>query len=88
MTSGGNRSWKDVAYSSRRDLFGYPEKEDNETIAEAFRKTAAGSRWIWPRTEANADAQFKGGRGLLPFLCIAKTSGRIHSHKNFPQVQG
>ena len=34
----GDRSWKDVAYSTRRDLFGYPEKENNETIAGAFRK--------------------------------------------------
>lgn len=32
----GDQSWKEVAYS--KDLFGYPEKEDNETIAEAFRQ--------------------------------------------------
>lgn len=34
----GDRSWKEVAYSTTSDLFGYPEKEDNETIAEAFRR--------------------------------------------------
>lgn len=34
----GDQSWKGVAYSTTRNLFGYPEKEDNETIVEAFRK--------------------------------------------------
>lgn len=34
----GDHSWKDVAYSTTRDLFGHPEKEDNEVIAEAFRE--------------------------------------------------
>lgn len=34
----GDRSWKEVAYSTTKDLFSYPEKEDNEAIAEAFRK--------------------------------------------------
>lgn len=34
----GDQSWKGVAYSTTKDLFRYPEKEDNETIAEAFRE--------------------------------------------------
>lgn len=34
----GNQSWKRVAYSTTKDLFRHPEKEDNETIAEAFRE--------------------------------------------------
>lgn len=34
----GDRSWRDVVYSCGGNLFGYPEKEDNETIAEGFRK--------------------------------------------------
>jgi three-Cys-motif partner protein len=34
----GDPSWKEVAYSTTKDLFSYPEKEDNETIAETFRK--------------------------------------------------
>lgn len=33
----GDESWRQVAYSSD-NLFGLPEKEDNETIAEAFRQ--------------------------------------------------
>ena len=34
----GDDSWKRVAYSTDRNLFGLPEKEPNETIAEAFRE--------------------------------------------------
>ena len=34
----GDESWHQVAYSTDHNLFGLPEKEDNETIAEAFRQ--------------------------------------------------
>jgi three-Cys-motif partner protein len=34
----GDESWKQVAYSTTGNLFGEPEKESNETIAEAFRQ--------------------------------------------------
>jgi len=34
----GDGSWKEIAYSTNGNLFGYPEKEDNETIAEGFRE--------------------------------------------------
>ncbi len=34
----GDESWKEIAYNTQNNLFAYPEKEDNETIAEAFRK--------------------------------------------------
>ncbi len=34
----GDESWRQIAYTTGKDLFGYPEKEDNETIAEAFRQ--------------------------------------------------
>lgn len=34
----GDESWRQIAYSTDRNLFGYPEKEDNETVAEGFRK--------------------------------------------------
>jgi len=30
--------WKDVAYTTERSLFGEPEKESNDAIAEAFRQ--------------------------------------------------
>ncbi len=34
----GDQSWKKVAYTTSRDLFSHPEKEDNKVIAEAFRE--------------------------------------------------
>jgi three-Cys-motif partner protein len=34
----GDDSWRNIAYSTNKNLFGYPEKEDNETIAEGFRQ--------------------------------------------------
>lgn len=34
----GDGSWQDVAYTTKKDLFGHLEKEDNETVAEAFRR--------------------------------------------------
>jgi three-Cys-motif partner protein len=33
----GDESWRDIAYSSEQSLFGFEEKQDIETIAEAFR---------------------------------------------------
>lgn len=32
----GDGSWRDIAYQTTRNLFGYPEKEPNEVVAEAF----------------------------------------------------
>jgi three-Cys-motif partner protein len=34
----GDESWRSIAYDTRRNLFGFPEKEPNEVIAEAFRR--------------------------------------------------
>jgi three-Cys-motif partner protein len=34
----GDDSWKNVAYRTTDNLFGFPEKQTNEVIAEAFRK--------------------------------------------------
>jgi three-Cys-motif partner protein len=34
----GDESWRDVAYTTTRDLFGHPEKEDNAVVAEGFRQ--------------------------------------------------
>lgn len=34
----GDDSWRSVAYDTSRNLFGWEEKTDNETVAEAFRK--------------------------------------------------
>jgi three-Cys-motif partner protein len=45
----GDDSWRNIAYSTKRNLFGYPEKEDNETVAEGFRqrlKKVAGFSYV------------------------------------------
>lgn len=34
----GDASWRDIAYQTTGNLFGYPEKEPNEVVAEAFRQ--------------------------------------------------
>jgi three-Cys-motif partner protein len=34
----GDEAWRKIAYSSERNLFGLPEKEPNETVADAYRK--------------------------------------------------
>lgn len=34
----GDESWRDIAYTTEKDLFEKLEKEDNETIARAFKK--------------------------------------------------
>ena len=34
----GDESWRDCAYQTTRNFFGFPEKESNEVIAECFRK--------------------------------------------------
>jgi len=45
----GNESWRDAAYSTSGNLFAIPEKESNETVAEAFRNrlvTVAGFKRV------------------------------------------
>jgi len=45
----GDDGWKSAAYSTAGNLFGYQEKTDNETIAEAFRErllTVAGFKHV------------------------------------------
>jgi len=34
----GDASWRDIAYQTTGNLFGFPEKEPNEVVAEAFRQ--------------------------------------------------
>jgi three-Cys-motif partner protein len=33
----GNESWRNIAYTTKKNLFGYLEKEEGRIIAEAFR---------------------------------------------------
>jgi three-Cys-motif partner protein len=45
----GDESWRQVAYTTKRDLFGHLEKEENEVVAEGFRQrllTAAGFKHV------------------------------------------
>jgi three-Cys-motif partner protein len=37
----GDESWRQAAYSTAGNLFGEPEKESNDTVAEAFRERLA-----------------------------------------------
>ncbi|MDD5422667.1 MAG: three-Cys-motif partner protein TcmP, partial [Candidatus Omnitrophica bacterium] len=34
----GDDSWRKIAYTTKKNLFGYEEKEPNDIIAESFRK--------------------------------------------------
>lgn len=34
----GDEKWRQVAYTTKKDLFGHPEKEENEAVAEGFRQ--------------------------------------------------
>ena len=34
----GDETWRQIAYTTKKDLFGYPEKEANEAVAEGFRQ--------------------------------------------------
>jgi three-Cys-motif partner protein len=45
----GDDLWREVAYTTEGNLFGWEEKTDNETVAEAFRerlRTAAGFAYV------------------------------------------
>ncbi len=45
----GDESWRDVAWDTKRDLFGHPEKVENEVIAAAFQERlqkAAGFKYV------------------------------------------
>jgi three-Cys-motif partner protein len=45
----GDDSWKEAAYRTDENLFGFPEKADNEVIAEAFRarlRDVAGFQYV------------------------------------------
>jgi three-Cys-motif partner protein len=45
----GDESWRNIAYETKNDLFGFATKTDNETIAEAFRQrlqTVAGFKHV------------------------------------------
>lgn len=45
----GDDSWRKIAYTTDGNLFGFEEKADNETIADAFRqrlKKVAGFKYV------------------------------------------
>ena len=45
----GDQSWEEAAYDTEYDLFGFPEKTDNDSIVAAFQKrlkTVAGFKYV------------------------------------------
>jgi three-Cys-motif partner protein len=45
----GDDSWRQIAYTTKRDLFGHLDKEENEVVAEGFQQrllTAAGFKHV------------------------------------------
>ncbi len=65
----GDESWREVAYSSEGELFGYVHKQPNEVVAEAFRKRlqqVAGFKFVpEPRPMGNSS------RAIVYYLYFA-----------------
>ena len=74
----GDETWRDAAYSSDGDLFGFEHRTDNETIAEAFYtrlKNVAGFDFV-PRPLPMRNSQ----NAIVYYLFFASpnsTGGRI-----------
>src|SRR5438128_5327186 len=53
----GDESWREIAYTTKLNLFGYPEKEENAVVAEGFRqrllKVAGFKHVVQPLTMRN-----------------------------------
>jgi hypothetical protein len=66
----GDRSWRDAAYSTTGNLFGWPEKQRNEVIAEAFRdrlkKVAGFERVPDPVPMRNSKGAILGRNSVCP----------------------
>jgi three-Cys-motif partner protein len=72
----GDGSWRDVAYTTDGNLFGWPEKTDNETIAEAFRQrlgTVAGFQHV-PDPLPMRNAR----HAIVYYLFFASQKGTAH----------
>jgi three-Cys-motif partner protein len=61
----GDESWKSIAYDTTTDMFGYPIKQPNEAIVDAFRarlKKVAGFKFVPPpmpmRNSVNAELYY------------------------------
>jgi three-Cys-motif partner protein len=77
----GDESWREIAYDTQSDFFGHPTKNDNETIAEAFRnrlKNVAGFKHVLPpmpmRNSSNAIVYY------LYFASPNDTANKIVQH--------
>jgi len=77
----GDESWKEIAYDTQSDFFGHPTKNDNETIAEAFRqrlKNVAGFKHVLApmpmRNKSNAVVYY------LYFATPNDTANKIVGH--------
>ena len=74
----GDNSWRQAAYRTDQNLFGFPEKTDNDVIAEAFRarlKEVAGFQYV------PAPIPMRNSKGAvvyyLFFASPNKTGGKI-----------
>lgn len=77
----GDRSWRDAAYSTQRNLFGYEEKTPNEELAQAYRerlRTVAGFKHV----PDPIPMRTRGGSTIyyLYFASPNATGNRIVSH--------
>ncbi len=84
----GDDSWKVIGYDTTRDLFGNPEKESNEVVAQAFRgrlKSVAGF------AEVPEPLPMKNSKGAtvyyLFFASQNRTAARI-AHDIFAKYRG
>jgi three-Cys-motif partner protein len=74
----GDESWRNIAYTEKRNLFGWKEKTDNETVAEGFRmrlREVAGFEYV-PKPLPMRNTQ----KAIVYYLFFAsqnKTGGKI-----------
>lgn len=74
----GDESWRSIVYETKRNLFGFPEKEPNEAVAEAFRRRLRDVGGFEQVPEPLAMENSKGA--IIYYLFFAShnsTAGRI-----------
>src|SRR5204863_2278374 len=64
----GDDSWRQIAYTTKRDLFGHLEKEENKVVAEGFRQRLLKVARLQACARAVADAEHEGSNGVLSVL--------------------
>ena len=72
----GDDSWRGIAYTTEENLFGFEEKVDNETIAEAFRERlqrVAGFKYV-PKP-----LPMRNSRGAIVYFLFFASRNRVGS---------